>query len=430
MAQFRIPAWVQHAKSSGESGGIGPASSTGECVAGPYVMNANGLAYTLRLPIPLDAVIDEARLFFINGGNVVATHVAKRDTAQWAFIAAATAGILANGFIVFSDQTGNQITVGGAAATATNVAGNSVQVVAKWRRGINGGISPGGADLPQAVTSLVGMFADDAQNDNPVTGTLLGMFAREERRLASQAGVTVIERAGVGPFTLPKCSMAYADPWGRVVMTTADLGAGLGQIPTDRTLWSAQQFLNQPQAFVRLADHVRGIGTARRRNPAIDAVPLQSGVAATMALYTVARAPLFSTWWCIIDGVSQEITFQHPAGSDLRRPADIWRELIVPYITAMGGVGGPGVVIPAGQTLPTIGTDAAVGPAITWTVDPGQGFFPVAAPVYPAPIFSQWGSLPRGFGFLSYARLLHLWDNQSPYGVTPILTPVPTTPEA
>lgn len=428
MAQFRIPAWIQHNKSSGESGGIAPPDAVGECLAGPYVMNANGLAYTLRLPIPLDATITEARLYLINGGNVVATYIGVRDASQWSFVAAATAGTLANAGVVFSQTSGNQITVGGAAATASNVAGNSIRIVAHWRRGVNGGIAPGGSNLPQAVTSLVGMFADDALNDNPSTGTLLGMFAREERRLASQAGVCNIIRAGIGVVQLPKCAMGYTDPWGRVVLTTADLGAGPGQVPLERTSWSAEQFQNQPQAFVRLADHVRGIGTARLRSTTIDAVPLQSATIATMALYTVARAPLYSTWWCIIDGVGQEITFQHPAGSDFRRPADIWTNVIVPRITAMAAVGGPGVVIPPNQTLPTIGTDAAVGPAITWVVDPGQGFFPVAAPVYPVPTFAQWGSLPRGFGFLSYARLLHLWDTTSPYGADPLLVPVATLP--
>jgi hypothetical protein len=149
-----------------------------------------------------------------------------------------------------------------------------------------------------------------------------------------------------------------------------------------------------------------------------------------MALFTVARAPLFSTWWCIIDGVSQEITFQHPAGSDFRRPADIWVNVIVPFITGKGGVGGPGVVIPTGANVPTIGTDAAVAPAVCWEAFAGEGFFPLAAPVFPPPVFSQRGSLPRGFGFLSYARFLHVWDNRSPYEtVDPMLVPVVLTPQ-
>jgi hypothetical protein len=429
MAEFRVPALLQSNKSAGESGGIAPPDACGVAVCGPYAMNGNGLGFTFRLPIPLDAEIEEATIYWTNGGVVVAQWRALSGNDRWSFIAAATAGLIANGGIAFNELSRNTITVNnGAAATAVNIAGQTARIVVTWRRGVNGGVLPGGANIPQNVTSLVGMFADDAQNDSPVTGSLLGLFAREERRLAGQAGVTQIQRSGVGPLLLPKCTMAYADPWGRTLLTSADLGTGPGQIPIDRQQWQSSQFLNNPQCFVRLGDHIRSIGTARRRDAA-DIIALQSAAVATMALFTVERPPLFSTWWVIIDGVSQEITFQHPAGSDLRRPADIWLQVIVPFMTGKAGIGGPGVSIPQGQTLPTIGTDAAVGPAITWEVSPGEGFFPLVAPVFPVPVFSQRGSLPRGFGFLSYARMLHVWDNTSPYAtVAPLIVPVATTP--
>lgn len=449
MAEFRIPMYIEHARESSEGGGIAPADAGGLHVTsteqdqnGSYAMPGGGGAFTIRLPIPLDAELLDVELVFT--GAFVGRLQTVQGSAFWALTGTAAGATLANGTPAFDENSGNTISVAVAVGAIVNLAGTRVKVRAFWRRGPNGGVAPGGADWPQATSELCGMFANDAQNDNPATGSLLGLLAREERRLASQAGSFNVQRAGAagGIVSVQHATMGYADPWGRTVLTTADLGSGPGQIPTDRTLWQGAQFLNQPQTFVRLGGgRIRSIGAAQRwfNNATIvgPTTPLTDIALSALLLFTVARAPTHSTWWVVIDGAAQELTFAHPVGSNLQRPVDIWNNVIVPYMTAMSAAGGPGtngVVAPDKWTPPSgplqpggIGTDAAVGPAITWEVDPGQGVFPVIAPVFPAVVFRQRGQLPRRLSFLTYARLLHLWDAASPYE-TPILTPVPTTP--
>lgn len=451
MAEYRIPAFIEHARESSEGGGITPGDGGGahftglesSSPLGGYALPGGGAAFTIRLPIPLDAEIVRARLVFV--GGFVGTLEAIQGQNTWVLTGAAAGATLANASTVFDYNTGNTITVGGAAAAAVNLAATFVRVEAVWRRGPNGGVAPGGADWPQATTELVGMFADDARDDSAL-GVLIGMYQREELRLNAQAGNCQIQRAGApgGVVSLAQCTMGYADPWGRVVLTNADLGVGPGLVPVDRTMWQSSQFFNQPQAFVRLGGgRMRAIGAAQRWYDRSafgvvgPSVPLTDPVLSVMQLYTVARTPTFSTWWVVIDGAGQELTFRHPAGSNLQRPADIWNAVIVPAMLAMSATGSPGingVIAPnawtpaSGPTQPGgAGTPLGVAPAVCWEVDPGQGVFPVAAPVFPGVVFRPRAQLPRRLSFLTYARLLHLWDDQSPYG-TPILTPVPTTP--
>lgn len=450
MAEYRIPAFIEHARESSEGGGIVPADGGGHHITGleqtgsvlqGYVLPGGGAAFTIRLPIPLDAEIVRARLVF--SGGFVGTLEAIQGQNVWVLTGAAAGATLANGATVFDENTGNTITVGGAAAAAVNLAATNVRVEVVWRRGPNGGVVPGGADWPQATSALVGMFADTARDDSAL-GVLIGMLQREEERLNARAGNSQIQRAGApgGVVSLAHCTMGYADPWGRVVLTNADLGVGPGLVPTDRTMWQSTQFLNQPQAFVRLGGgRIRAIGAAQRFYSQVGTVgpdtPLTDPALSVMQLYTVARTPTFSTWWVVIDGAAQELTFRHPAGSNLQRPADIWNAVIVPAMLSMSATGTPGINgiiqpdrwIPAsGPTQPGgAGTALGIAPAVCYEVDPGQGVFPVAAPVFPGVIFRPRAQLPRRLSFLTYARLLHLWDDQSPYG-NPILTPVPTTP--
>jgi hypothetical protein len=452
MAEYREPLCLEWARESSEGGGIVPADGCGEHVTGldsssplgGYALPGGGVAFTLRLPIPVDAEIMRARLVFT--GGFVGTLEAIQGQNTWVLTGAAAGATLANGAPVFDETTGNTITVGGAAAAAVDLAATTVRVHAMWRRGPNLGVPPGGADWPQATSALVGSFSNDALDDNPLTGSLLGLFARTERQLNGQAGTTNIQRIGApgGFIQLNQCTFAYADPWGRCVLTAADLGVQPGQVPVDRTTWNSQQFFNQPQVFVRLGGgRIRAVTSARRwfDRTAFGVVgpttPITDPVLVAMNLFTVARAPTYSTWWVVIDGAAQEITFQHPPGSNYQRPADIWQNVIVPFMLAMSAGGGPGLtgvvqpnvwIPPGGNTQPGgVGTNTAVGPAVCWEVDPGQGAFPVAAPVFPAIVFRQKGQLPRRLSFLTYARMLHLWDPLWTYG-NPILVPVQTTP--
>lgn len=432
MANSRIACLVHFCRENGDSGGIPPASSAGDLefrVPQAFPIGVAGTPIQIKLPIPIDAVITSA-VVAVRG--IVApfdltTHLG--EAQAWTVSGLAAGTIVSNGVVGFDLNTGNTIIIAGAAAALVNVAGAVISVRVTWRRGTNGGVVLDGGPIDDggraSSTALVGMFTDDADGDNPAVGDITGLFAREERRLAGQRGQVQILRAGVGRFLLPNLTMGYADPWGKVLLTTADIGAGPGQIPVDRTLWQPSQFLNHPQAFVRLGDRVRAIGTARRFS-GFDATPLQDPVFSMMRLYNVQRSPVASTWWLIIDGMDHEVTFLHPVGSDFRRPADIWNNIIVPWMVAKSDAGGPDLGTAQAPRVP--GTPAAVQSAVTVEPDPGYGAFPFPFAVFPPQRFLNRQYLPRRFGYLSYARILQVWDNRNCYDADNIIVEIPTTP--
>ena len=54
---------------------------------------------------------------------------------------------------------------------------------------------------------------------------------------------------------------------------------------------------------------------------------------APLAIYTVDTAPTHSDWVVSVDGQVQIVRLLHPAGSDYRRPRDIYNALWVPILT-------------------------------------------------------------------------------------------------
>lgn len=421
MSQYRVPLQIVYNREAADGAGMVPPDALGSSTLTGTV-NATGAEFRLAFNIPRDSTIVAAQLFFAGGFTGTLVSAAGRTT--WSVSGtgvAATNATLANGAAVFDDDSRNLVLVGGAAATLVAAAATTVQAFAYYKRGPNGGVGVAGVPTqgsaqPQWSSALVGAFADDALGDVPPTGDLRGMFAREELRLtaAGGGGSSVVQPGGTIPLRM--CDASYTDPWGRVLLTGSDVGTGVGQISPLRSSWLASQFDAHPQCFVRLTSKVRGLATAQTFT-FTDTTPINSSPA-VMRLYTVVRAPTHSTWLVVIDGVPQTLTFAHPAGSDLRRPADIWNAVLVPAMLTRSNTGGPGT--PAG-------TAAGVSEAVTWEVQPGAGIFPVIAPSYPTVTFRLRGGLPRRLGFLSYARCLDVWDEAaSPYD-DPIYTEVSTS---
>lgn len=429
MAEFRIPLQYSYGRSAADSKGTQPAGATSSSFLVGSLTEEQGNGYELLMPIPLDAQILRAQIWASGATEGVLETLTGRADWQFGFDGVAGSMQSNGGIPALTADGGNRIVVSGPAAAAFAVTGTDIQVVAEWRRGPNGGVAIEGLPVigsndPQFSAALFAGFADDQREDNPAAGDLRGLYSRTEILYGAAGGsASTINRAGQ-PLAIAEAAGALADPWGRVVLTSSDLGNGPGQIPTTRSTWLSSQFANHPQVFIRRPEDVRGISAATRYG-AQDLTPL-TGSPAQMRLYTVERPPAASTWLCIVDGQEQTITFLHPDGSDFRRPADIWNGVIIPAINTLGAVATPGVPQGAGR-LPLYGTANGIGPAMSFETDPGTGVF-TSPPTYPDVRFYQRGALPRRLGFLTYARILHLWDPGSPYpGGNPIMTEVQTT---
>lgn len=412
MAQYRIPLQYVFAREYADSSGMQPASAAGTTVYVDTIDDAFAAGYQIALDIPRWAQLVDVTMYFSGTFNGVLSTVAGRN--DWAVYGVAVGSLTSNGVIAFDNDTRNIIRVDDAAATLTAVAGGSgIQVVAHWKIGVAGGVgttavpSADGSTLPQASSVLFSEFADDAQGDDPPAGDLVSLFSRLEDGLAIAGGGGTTITLPTGEVRVNLCSQAHPDPWGRVFLTSSDLGQGVGQIPTTRGTWQADQFRNHPQAFVRLGDTIRQVATATRFG-ATDAIPL-NGSPAVMRLYTVDRTPLYSSWLLVIDGQPVEVTFAHPPGSDLRRPVDIWNAVVVPAMETRSGYA---VDVPG---------------AVTWEAQPGVGIFDLASPSFPTPAFRQRQGLPRRLQHIQYGRILEIWDDQgSPYDDPPY-TEVPTS---
>lgn len=416
VVQYRVPLQLSFNRESSDGAGMQPPDALG-CAVLQGAIDFGGAAFQLMMPLPRDATIVAAKIFF-EGNDYDGTFESATGRTSWVTGGTgATDAVVANGGAVFTNDSRNVITIGGAAAAL--LADTSLQALAYYKLGPAGGVGitgvpSQGSAQPQWSSALVGAFADDALGDIPSLGDLRAMYARYENLFAGRGGGGSVVTLPTGVATVRSCDAAFADPWGRVLLSPSDVGSGPGQIPTGRRSWLGSMFDNHPQVFVRLSNKVRGLAAASAFGLS-DLTPI-TGTPAMFRLYQVVRAPTHSTWRMVIDGQPQLLTFQHPQGSDLRRPVDIWNQVIVPAIITMGASGGPSS---------PLGTAAGVAPAITYEVDPGTGIYPVAAPVYPATAIRARGGLPRRLSFVSYARCVDLWDPLSVYD-DPIYTEVPT----
>lgn len=169
-----------------------------------------------------------------------------------------------------------------------------------------------------------------------------GVFERSEAitRIGQQlqsAGSTVTlgTQSNGQARQLIDCQFAGQDPTGVMWIRPEDIGNQIEQIPADRTLNTAQHFRFFPNAFFRTVSYVNAVGSAYFDLSSIDS----DLVGQPFILRQVEDAPTASTWLVIIDGQPQVVTFAHPAGSDFRRPDEIWNGVIVPIIQNAGGPG-------------------------------------------------------------------------------------------
>jgi hypothetical protein len=102
-------------------------------------------------------------------------------------------------------------------------------------------------------------------------------------------------------------------------------------IPTDVQNNTANNFRNHPSVFIRRAGgaFTRAVTRRWRDERRID-------IAATgsqpIGIAQQSNALVRSKWLVCIDGVASVVYIPHPGGADIRRPKDIWNQVIVPLI--------------------------------------------------------------------------------------------------
>lgn len=196
--------------------------------------------------------------------------------------------------------------------------------------GIGGGIDY----IPDPQPTLGGLnhyslsfYASDTTGDTAQEQPAALSAALDYARQAG--GGVVIDRAGT-KVTLVDCGAAFATAAGNFYVDPSDIGIGTGQIPPDNATLTAAALAGHPHVFVRNPNRVRlltsqqGDGDLKALTTAPPQNPAQ--------VYSVDPAPDGSRWVVGLDGAIFLLDLEHPAGSNLRRPQDVWNSLLVSLI--------------------------------------------------------------------------------------------------
>lgn len=128
---------------------------------------------------------------------------------------------------------------------------------------------------------------------------------------------------------LRDCGYAAFTPNGQLWLRPEDFGNQNEQIPISVGDNTPQHFRFFPGVFFRRGAYVHSVG---RINPDPIAINLENQASQPFRLTVVGAAPTASDWLVSIDGAAQLVRIFHPAGSDLRRPDEIWQALWVPAL--------------------------------------------------------------------------------------------------
>lgn len=192
---------------------------------------------------------------------------------------------------------------------------------------IEAAAGPGGGINHKSIGVVASDTTGDSDKEQPAA------FLEAFLRMGANAGAFRISVQGGDELVIDQC--AYAGPMasGNYYVAPSDIGVGPGQIPSDPTLWTEPILRPHVAVFVRDASHCRGVVSqlsgedgAGQTNSAFPAVQVWQAVS----------APLYSTWCIVIDGHAQSVIFPHVDGSgtqiDVRRPRDIWAQVVVPVL--------------------------------------------------------------------------------------------------
>lgn len=144
------------------------------------------------------------------------------------------------------------------------------------------------------------------------------------------------------------CGYAAVGPEATIYIAPEDFGA---TIPLDVSNNTASAFRNNPTIFLTPKGCANAGGVAVR---AVDAVPLTTTLnGQPVGIHIVETAPVRTRWLFCVDGFEFLAYVEHPVGSDIRRPRDIWSQVIVPLLGS-GGVASNGARLVDGRGEPLV----------------------------------------------------------------------------
>lgn len=191
-----------------------------------------------------------------------------------------------------------------------------------------------------AVQALAGTPALDAVVTyrqsawmSPVGLTYFGDSADEDD--VSNLVLRALQGSGNG-ITLPNgqrmvgCAYAAIGPEGTVWIDPSDLG---DTIPTSVANNTADRFRQHPTVFYT----VKGVSTIQGTSVRAFGGPISQTLARQpIGISVLTDETLYSTWLFVIDGNPIVARISHN-GADLRRPRDIWSDIIAPAVARSSG---------------------------------------------------------------------------------------------
>lgn len=178
-------------------------------------------------------------------------------------------------------------------------------------------------------------FIDFAELPPDSLTNSFNVVARMRGKLRDAGAEYDVGAGGSNPQRILRdCGFAGMGPDGIIWMRPGDIGNAPDEIPAELDENDADNFRYFPNAFFRRTPYINTIGNAFTDPLAITDPGLGSQ---PFTLREVDFTPNVSTWLFIIDGQPQCVRIAHPAGSDLRRPDEIWNAVIVPAIQNADG---------------------------------------------------------------------------------------------
>lgn len=373
MTEYRFTFEMNHRREKSEAPGVGMPDTLAQRSGTLTLPAGNNTTIPLQIAEYTFERLQSAVLFLRGGANNNTRLETWRDSTYWGITTTAQA-IVSNTFQTVDLQIAGPVRkdvlqVLGAAATALGDLAGPQTI--EWQAHVTRNLV-----VRNSSSVLFDVFADDAMDPLP---NLLTLAERTYKSIIGQGGGSLI-LATNGNTTIKVNSCAAAFGYGPPIVAAADIGLGFGQIPVTLADWTAARFRPHPRMFVRPSSH---LWTLEQLSPfPIGATALTSDVALTPLL--ASRRPTHSLWTILLEGCLMDVIVEHPIGSDLRRPRDIWNAVWVPAI--------------AGKDLTFWGS-----------------YFIGIAPNFTRQFYSR--GLGRSLNFLDFAYCADLYDN----GGTPLV---------
>ncbi len=194
----------------------------------------------------------------------------------------------------------------------------------------------------------LGAFIDTATGDTGLNNPAMLQRLAEQNSAAGGGQHDVRLATSNTPILVNASGTSYVRCDGAAFIQAGDVGPNPGQLPVDASANTGAIWEQHPSTFVRETNALRGYQGLW--GPEFDQVTLVSidsvippgGLSVgPLSIFEVIRAPTHSRWCLWIDDEQHDVVVAHPAGSDLRRPRDIWNAVFAGALQTREGVGSP-----------------------------------------------------------------------------------------